>query len=44
MVKYFQGAEEVFSGILGDQYIILREQGTRTPLGASVFDWVVLID
>ena len=25
VVKYFQGAEEVFSVILGDQYIILRE-------------------
>ena len=44
MVKYLQGAEEVFSRIWGDQYIILREQGSKDPMGASVFDWVVLID
>ena len=44
MAKYFQGVDEVFSGIWGDQYIILREQRPPPPLGASVFDWVVLID
>ena len=32
-IKYFQGAEDFFSWILGDQCIILREH--RTPLGAS---------
>ena len=29
MAKYFQGAEEVFSWIQGDQAIILREQGRK---------------
>ena len=42
MAKYFQGAEEVFLGIEGDKSIILREQGSKDSLGASVFDWVVL--
>ena len=37
MAKYFQGAEEVFSGIRGDQYIILREQGSKDhPGGLSI--------
>ena len=44
MAKYFQGAEEFFSGFWGDQYIILREQGSNDPPWGSVFDWVVLID
>ena len=34
--KYFQGAEDFFSGILGDQCIIFRDQGsTDTPGGLS---------
>ena len=33
--KYFQGAEEFFSGIQGDLYVISREQGSKGPLGAS---------
>ena len=31
--KYVYVAEEVFSGIWGDQYIILREQGSKDPPG-----------
>ena len=34
--KYFQGAEDFFSRIWGDQCIILREQGSIDPLGASL--------
>ena len=34
--KYFQGAEEFFSGIWGDHCIIIREQESTDPLGAPL--------
>ena len=37
--KYFQGAEEIFSGVWGEQCIISRKQGNTDPLGASSVGW-----
>ena len=35
--EYFQGAEDFFSGIWGDQSIIFRDQGSTDPRGRAHF-------